>query len=133
MANRTLYPAGTFGPDVVYVEFELLGGGAAANLSLSKDAALALSTAPVRTAAGTYTLTFRDAWPYVVYKSADIDDTLADGSYVTLGSLTNEGTTAPLTCTLICRAAAGTATDAALNRRICVALRFRNGQGWGQK
>lgn len=132
MGNRTLNPnVQTYGgPNVVYAEFELLGGGAGNPLTLSTDAKLIVNTV-TRSSAGVYVVTLKDAYTKLVYKSIDLDDTLNDGGYATCGSVTNEGTSTPIVFTIYTRAAAGTVADAALNRRVSVSLRFRNGLGSG--
>lgn len=130
MANRTLYPSLSFGAGRVYMDFEILGAGAAAP-TLSTDAAQAVASIS-RSSAGVYVITLKDAYKKLIYKSADLDDTLNDGAYCTMSDTTNEGTSTPLTVTLRTRAAAGTLTDAAAGRRIGISLVFRNGGGWGQ-
>jgi hypothetical protein len=69
----------------------------------------------------------KDSWNKVIFKSADLDDTLNDGGYATVGNVTNEGTSTALTFTIYVRAAAGTVADPAAARRIGVSLSLRNG------
>lgn len=128
MANRNLYPSWSFGVERIYMSFELLGAGAAAP-TLSTDAAQCVASVS-RSGVGVYVVTFKDAWPKVVRKSAELDDTLNDGGYATCGALANEGTSSPLQMTIYTRAAAGTATELASGRRMGVSIDFRNGNGW---
>jgi hypothetical protein len=107
------------------MEFELLGAGAAA-LTLSTDAAHAVASVS-RSGTGVYVVTLKDAFTKVVFKDAEMDDTLNDGAYATVSDVTGEGTASPITFTIRTRAAAGTATEAASARRIGVRLALRNG------
>jgi hypothetical protein len=125
MANRIFYPSNSGALDRVYIDFELLGAGAAA-LTLSTDAAQFVSGV-TRSGAGIYVVTLKDAWSKIIYKSAEMDDTLNDGAYATCSDPTNESTATPLKFTIRTRAAAGTAADAAAARRIGVSLILRNG------
>lgn len=129
MANRTFYPSQSAGAGRVYVEFELKGAGAAA-LTLSTDAGEIVGGV-TRSGIGVYVVTLKDAWQSLVFKSADLDDTLNDGGYATIGAIANEGTSTPLSFTIYTRAAAGTAAEAAAGRRIGVSLALRNTKGWG--
>jgi len=131
MSNRTRYPSQSYGAGRVYCEFELLGGGAAATLTMSTDAANVVKSI-TRSGTGVFVVTMKDAFNKCVYKSGDADDTANDGAYCTIGNLTNEGTSTPLVFTLYFRAAAGTAADPAAARRIGVTLVLRDGSGWGQ-
>lgn len=124
MANRTLYPSLSYGIGRVYISFELLGAGASAP-TVSVDAAQVVASIS-RSSAGVYVVTFKDAFPKIARKSVELDDTLNDGGYATCGSLVNEGTALPLKMTIYTRAAAGTATELALNRRMSVSLDIQN-------
>lgn len=128
--NRNLYPSQSYGAGRVYMEFELLGAGAAA-LTKSTDAAQAVAGI-TRSGVGIFVVTLKDAFQKVVSKSADVDDTLNDGSYATCSDVTNEGTSNPITFTIRTRSAAGAAADPAVGRRVPVVLVLRNGTGWGQ-
>jgi hypothetical protein len=127
MANRALYPSWSTGLNRVYCEFELLGAGASA-LTIPVDGGGAAFVQSVsRSGAGVFVVTMKDAWSKVVSKGADLDDTLNDGGYATMGTVTNEGTALPLTFTVRIRAAAGTLADPAAARRISIKLTMRNG------
>lgn len=130
MSNRNHYPSQSCGAGRVYMEFELLGGGAAATLTLSTDAANVVKSV-TRNTTGDFIVTMKDAFNKCVYKSADVDDTANDGAYATVGALANEGTNTPLTFHIYVRAAAGSAADPAAARRIAVSLALRDGSGWG--
>lgn len=128
--NRTLYPSQSYGAGRVYMEFELRGAGAAA-LTLSTDAAQAVASV-TRSGVGIFVVTLKDSFQAVVGKTADIDDTLNDGSYATCSDVTGEGTGGPIMFTLRTRSAAGAAADPAVGRRVVCLLVLRNGKGWGQ-
>lgn len=130
MSNRTLYPSQAFGANRKDMAFELLGGGAAANLTLSTDAKQCVASVS-RSGTGVFVVTLKDAFVKCTFKSADLDDTANDGGYATCSDVTNEGTGSPLTFTIRVRAAAGTAADPALNRRIGVSLVFHDTVAWG--
>lgn len=127
MANRTYYPSASSGLNRVYMEFELLGAGAAAPTIPSNGGGLAHVQSVVRSGVGVYVVTLKDAWNRVISKGGDLDDTLNDGGYVTMGNLTNEATALPLVLTFYVRAATGILTDAAAARRIAIKLTLRNG------
>lgn len=126
MANRTFYPSWSTGIDKVYMDFELLGAGASALTIPAGGAGAAWVNTITRTSAGLFVVTLKDAWNKVLYKSADMDDTLNDGAYATCGTVLNEGTATPLSVQIFCRVAAGTIGDPALSRRIGVSLVLRN-------
>lgn len=128
--SKTFYPSQSGGAGRVYLEFELKGAGAAP-LTLSTDTGPLVASVS-RSGTGVFVVTMKDAYQAVVFKSADPDDTLNDGAYCTVGSVTNEGTSSPLQFTLSFRAAAGTLADPASGRRIGVSLALRNTKGWGQ-
>lgn len=130
MANRTLYPSQSYGSGRVDMAFELLGGGAAATLTVSTDTGGVVSSI-TRDNTGIFSVTLKDAFQKVVYKNADPDDTLNDGAYCTVSDIANEGTSSALTFKIRFRAAAGTLADPALSRRIGVTLILRNTKGWG--
>lgn len=128
MQNKTLYPAQSNGVNKVYLEFELLGAGAAALTIPADGSGVNWVQSVSRSGAGVFVVTMKDAWNKVIYKSAEQDDTLNDGAYATIGNVTNEGTGTPLTFTIRTRIAAGTAGDPAAARRVGVSLVLRNGQ-----
>jgi hypothetical protein len=127
MANRTFYPSMSYGSSRVYAECELLGAGAAA-LTIGQGANIIASI--VRSGVGVFVVTLKDAFNRVIYKGAELDDTLNDGSYATCSDVTNEGTATPIVFTIRTRSASGAAADPAVGRRIGVTLAFRNGN-WG--
>lgn len=129
MGNRTFYPSLSGGAGRVYMDFELIGAGAAAP-TLSKDAAQVVASVS-RSGVGVYVVTMKDAWNYVVRKSAEPDDTLNDGAYATCSDVTNAGTSTPLQFTIRTRNAGGTATELASGRKLAVSIILRNGNGWG--
>ena len=127
MANRTFYPAFSSGFNRVYMEFEVLGAGAAALTVPSGGGGAAYVQSITRSGVGVYVVTLKDAWNKVVSKGADLDDTINDGGYATMGNIANEATATPLVFTVYTRAAAGVATDVAASRRLAIKLTLRNG------
>ena len=79
-----------------------------------------------RTAAGVIVVTLIQPYHKLVAAAADVDDTADDGAYATVGTITNEGTSTPLTFTIRTRVAAGTKADMAAGRKISVFLAFQN-------
>ena len=79
-----------------------------------------------RTAAGVIVVTLIQPYLKLVAAAADVDDTADDGAYATVGTITNEGTSTPLTFTIRTRSAAGTKADMAAGRKISVFLAFQN-------
>ena len=127
MANRNFYPSQSTGLNKVYMEFELLGAGAAALTIPTAGGGSQWVQSVTRTSAGLFVVTLKDAWNKVLFKSVDLDDTLNDGAYATVGTVLNEGTATPLSFQIFTRIAAGTIGDPAAARRIGVSLVFRNG------
>ena len=127
MANRTFYPSQSYGSSRVYCELELAGAGAAAPTYVTGADIVASIT---RSGVGVYVVTLKDSFNKVLYKAAELDDTLNDGGYATCSDVLNEGTATPIKFTIRTRSAAGAAADAAVGRRIGVSIAFRNGN-WG--
>lgn len=127
MANRNFYPSSSSGLNRVYMEFELLGAGAAALTIPAAGGGAPYVQSISRSGAGVYVITMKDAWNKVISKGAELDDTLNDGGYATMGAITNEGSALPLVFTVYTRAATGTAAECVLNRRLSIKLTLRNG------
>lgn len=127
MANRTFYPAVSNGLNKVYLEFELLGAGAAALTIPVTGGGSTWVASVVRSAVGVFVVTMKDSFNRCFVKTADIDDTLNDGAYASAGSLANEATALPLVFTLYTRTSAGVAADPAVGRRIGMQMALRNG------
>ena len=127
MGNRTFYPSFASGLQRVFMEFELLGAGASALTIPTAGGGLPWVASISRSGVGVYVVTMKDAWNKVISKGCDLDDTLNDGGYCTMGNITNEGTATPLLFTVYVRTAGGVAADAAAARRIAVKLTLRNG------
>jgi hypothetical protein len=127
MNSKTLYPSQSSGINQVFVTFELLGAATSA-LTIPSDGAGAPWVASVsRSGVGIFVVTLKDAWNKVLFKSAELDDTLNDGAYATCSNVANENTGTALTFTIRTRSAAGAAADPAAARRIGVTLVLRNG------
>jgi hypothetical protein len=127
MANRTTYPSASSGLNQVFLNFELLGAGAAPLTIPAGGAGASWVTSVTRTSAGLFVVTLKDSWNKCIFKSADMDDTLNDGSYASTGTVLNEGTATPLSFQIFTRIATGVITDPAAARRIGVSLCLRNG------
>jgi hypothetical protein len=127
MANRTFNQSQSYGSSRVYCEFELAGAGAAA-LTYVTGADIIKSI--TRTGVGIFVVVLKDSFNKVVYKGAELDDTLNDGAYATCSDVLNEATAAPISFTIRTRAATGALADPAVGRRIGVNIAFRNGN-WG--
>jgi len=126
MANRSFYPAQGYGINRVYAEFELLGAGASA-LTVPTNPGANIVASVTRSGVGIFVVTLKDAFNKVLFKSAELDDTLNDGSYATASDVTNEGTALPIVFTIRTRSAAGVLADPAVARRVGVAMVLRNG------
>ena len=131
MANRTLYPSNSSGLNQVFVNFELLGAGAAALTVPAAGGGTSWVASVTRSGAGVFVVTLKDSWNKVLFKSVDMDDSLNDGAYATVGTTLNEGTALPISFTIYTRVAAGTAGDPAAARRLGVSLTLRNGTPLG--
>jgi hypothetical protein len=129
MSNRTKYPAQSYGSGRIYLEFELLGAGAAA-LTASTDTGGVVASIS-RSGVGINVVTLKDAFVKVVEKGAEVDDTANDGAYATVSDVTNEGTNTPLQFTIRTRSAAGALADMAAGRKVGVHMSFRDTKGWG--
>lgn len=130
MANRTFYPSQNYGSGRVYCEFNFLSNNTSSPVLTSVDGADVVASLS-RSGAGVIVVTLKDAFNKVITASADLDDTANDGSYATIGGITNEGTATPLSFTVRTRVAAGTLTDFTA-RKVYVVLSLRNGN-WGVK
>lgn len=115
----------------------MLGGGSAANLKLAAISATAGAVQPcaveilsgVRTATGTYTLTFAGNHNAIAYMHASVDDVNGStpiGAF--LGQAANLGTNTPLTLVLTTYATGGggSAADVALNTPIRIHVWFKD-------
>ncbi len=130
MANRTFYPAFSYGSGRVYAEFCFDTNNTATPLLTTVDGADIVASFN-RTGVGVIVVTLKDPFNKVLALDASLDDTANDGAYATVGNVTNEGTATPIAFTVRTRAASGTLTDYAA-RRVRVAVAFRNGN-WGVK
>jgi len=135
MANRTFYPSSGYGSGRVYLEFSFLANGASnptgTNGVGTVDGADAVASISL-SATGTYTVTLKDNFNKIIYATAEIDDSVPDGAYATVGLVSGENTANPLVFKVYTRAAGGSATNMAANRRVQVSMALRNGN-WGTK
>jgi hypothetical protein len=104
MADRTFYPSYVYGFARVYLDFQFQANGAS-NPSLVFSGQSGTQTvfgiggdvlaSITYSATGHYAVQLqpRDHYNKVIYKTADLDDTVQDAAYATCGSVTNEGST----------------------------------------
>lgn len=130
MANRTLYPSQSYGSGRVYAEFCFDTNNTSSPLMTSVDGADIVANLN-RTGAGVIVVTLKDSFNKVIALDASLDDSADDGAFATVGTVTNEGTSSPITFTIRTRVVAGTKTDFT-GRRVRVSMALRNGN-WGVK
>lgn len=132
MANRTFYPSFSYGSGRVFLDFSFDANGASSPaLTSLRGVGVDTIASLNRTGAGVIVVTLKDAFPQVVRADAFLDDTANDGSFATLGNLTNEGTALGLSFTVRTRVVAGTLTDFTA-RRVGCSVVLRNGS-WGTR
>jgi hypothetical protein len=124
MANRSFYPSFSYGFGRVYADFQFQTNGASPPLSATFDGADIIASIAY-SAVGTLIITLKDNFNKVVSIMADLDDTVNDGAYASIGSVTNEGTSTPIVFTLFTRSAGGTKTDYS-GRTVRITAAFRN-------
>jgi len=130
VANRTFYPSFSYGSGRVFCDFAFNCNNTSNPLTSSLigvgvDAVASLA----RSGTGVIVVAMKDAFVKCIKASAELDDSANDGSYATVGTLTNEGTSSGLTFTIRTRVAAGTLTDFTA-RKCGVSLVLKNGN-WG--
>lgn len=76
-------------------------------------------------AAGKLLVTLNDSVNLVVSADAELDDSVDDGAYATVGNISNEGTATACTFNIFTRAAGGVKTDY-VNRKVYVDMVVRN-------
>lgn len=122
--NRTGFPTKQSSPGTRDICFIFNTNSTSNPLTSSFDGAKSFVASCVRNAAGKHTVTFTDAVTKVLWASPELDDTANDGAYATVASISNEGTSTPLSLVVYTRAGATTtATDYAARRvmlRVCV-------------
>lgn len=120
--NRNAYPGKHATVGTLDLAFLFNTNGSSDPATSSFDGAKSFIASVKRTGTGVLKVTFVDAVPKVLWCSAELDDTAADGAYATTASLTNEGSATPLTVVIRTLANSGaTATDYTARR---CALRF---------
>lgn len=127
MSSRSLFNDGrTSFPGQVQVDFSFLLNGTGP-ITIAKTATgtgyrggglLPGGSVVYQGSTGVYMVTLGQGYSfrYVVYPMADLDDTVNDGAYATVGSVLNEGTNTSIAFTLYTRAAAGTLTNYSARR-----------------
>jgi hypothetical protein len=138
MADRTFYPSYVYGFARVYLDFQFQANGAS-NPSLVFSGQSGTQTvfgiggdvlaSITYSATGHYAVQLqpRDHYNKVIYKTADVDDTAADGAYACVGSVTNEGSTSlGIKYTINTYAAGGAAVQLAAARVLVSMVVFRN-------
>lgn len=134
MANRTLYPAQSYGSGRVYAEFKVTLAGAATSVALSSvDGCDLVASISHVAASNKWTITLKDPFNKVIASSIDILESVAAGAgnYASIGNFTGEGTATPLGFAIYTWNAAGTAKADATDT-VVVSLVLRNGN-WGVK
>lgn len=132
MANRTFYPAYSYGFGRVYVEALFQCNGASNPLSTTFDGADIISTVTHTGAANNYVVTCKDAFNKVIYGSADLKISAVAGQWCTMATYTNEGTSTPLVFTILAFVAAGTAAnDLSTSNTVAFSLALRNSAASG--
>lgn len=134
MANRTFYPAQTYGSSRVYAEMRIVLAGAATSVALtSVDGADLIASIAHVAGSNKWTVTCKDAFNKVVACSCDLLEAVAGGSgdYASIGNFTNEGTASALTFAIYSWNAAGTAQNDS-TKTVVISLALRNGN-WGVK
>jgi len=130
VANRTFYPSYSYGSGRVFLDFAFTCNNTSAPLTSSLiGAGTDVIASFSRSVAGVIVVTMKDAFVKCIKISAELDDTANDGSYATVGTLTNEGTNLGLQFTVRTRVAAGTLTDFSA-RKCGVSAVLKNGN-WG--
>jgi hypothetical protein len=125
MANRNFEPCYSYGTSRIYAEFNFQANGASQPVLSTVDGANIVASLN-RTGTGIIVVTLKDPFYRVVAVTCDVDDTLNDGAYATVGNVTNEGTATPIQFTIRTRTAGGTAADMAAARKIQVLMAFKN-------
>lgn len=129
MANRTFYPAYSYGSGRVYCEALITLAGAATSVALtSVDGCDIIASITHVAATNKWTVTLKDAFNKVIAHSIDIREAVANGAgnYATIGNFTNEGTATPLTFSIYTWNAAGTARNDS-TETLSMSLALRNG------
>ena len=134
MANRTLYPAQSYGSGRVYAEMRITLAGAATSVALSSvDGCDLIATVTHVAASNKWTITLKDAFNKVIASSVDLLESVAGGSgdYASIGNFSGEGTATALSFAVYTWNAAGTAQNDS-TKTMVVSLALRNGN-WGVK
>lgn len=134
MANRTLYPAQSYGSGRVYAEMRITLAGAATSVALSSvDGCDLVATITHVAASNKWTITLKDAFNKVIASSVDLLEAVAGGSgdYASIGNFSGEGTATALSFAVYTWNAAGTAQNDS-TKTMVVSLALRNGN-WGVK
>ena len=130
MANRTFYPSFSYGSGRVFCDFAFNTNNTSSPLtSTLVGSGVDVISSLSRSGVGVIVVTLKDAFVKCIRASAELDDTANDGAYASVGTITNEGTSAGLTFTIRTRVAAGTLTDFTA-RKCGVSLVLKNGN-WG--
>ena len=130
MANRTFYPAMSYGIGRVYMDGRFTCNGASAPLTSSIDGSDGINSFAHTGGTNVITSTFKDAFYKVISASWEFVKTSAAGQYVVTNAITNEGTSTPLAISIAMFNAVGTAlNDAASTNDIGFSLALKNSYG----
>jgi hypothetical protein len=125
MANRTFYPAVSYGFGRVYGEFIFTPNGSGTPSLSLVDGSDMVSTLAHTGGTQIITVTLKDAFNKVVYGSADVRGTA--GTWCTIGAISNEATSTPLQVQIYYWQAGGSAlNDPTTSAVTQVTLALRN-------
>lgn len=115
MANRTFYPSVNYGFGRVYLDVRFTCAGASAPSTSTVVGSDSISSFAHTGGTNVITITFKDSFFKVVYAGADFVVAPSAGPYVSISSISNEGSASGLTVALATFNAAGTALNDAAN------------------
>lgn len=126
MGTRNLEQGFNYCKGAVYLDLSFLTNGTSNPLlSTLRGAGADVVASITYVATGKYTIVLKDAYRYIVGKTADLEDIASpDGSYASIGNVSGEGS-GPLTFVASTFVAAGTLT-AFTGRRLTVSLVLKN-------
>lgn len=124
--NRTAFPTKQSSPGTQELCFIFNTNGASDPATSSFDGAKSFVASVKHTSTGKYTVTLADAQTKVLWAEAELDDTVDDGAYATLGGISNEGTATPTTLVINTRAGSTTTKTDYSARKVMLRLCLKN-------
>lgn len=130
MADRTFYPAQSFGISRVYLEFQYTAPGASTSATVSAGSPQG-AIASIAHVGGTNicTVTLADKFNAVVAHSVDVRDDTPNGAYASLGTVSNEGSSSAAISFKVAYWTAGGSASNDSTLVTCVQLALRNTAG----